>query len=200
MDRSERQRKISYITTAMVIMLCLIAITGATFALFTDTNDGTIGVNATSGDLEVDIVGALGDDPDSLVGKVLNFARIDPETGEIKPLEDVLFEPGAKYHTEGFRIQNDGGIPLKYILFISKGEKGEEFSQAFDVWITTDPDDDSVQETLPEFESIVLKPGDFSEVYYLVFRMKPTAGNEFQGKTYSGIGITAFAVQGNANV
>ena len=39
-----------------------------------------------------------------------------------------------------------------------------------------------------------------SETYYLVIRMKETAGNEFQNKTYTGIGITVYAVQGNAPI
>jgi hypothetical protein len=30
--------------------------------------------------------------------------------------------------------------------------------------------------------------------------MKDTAGNEFQGKTYTGIGVTVYAVQGNVTI
>ena len=36
-------------------------------------------------------------------------------------------------------------------------------------------------------------------MYFLYIEMKDTVGNEFQGKTYSGIGITVYAVQANVN-
>ena len=61
-----------FIIAAMVILLCLISITGATLALFTsDVNDGTIGINATSGNVKVDIVDEK--DTRSLVGEFLKF-------------------------------------------------------------------------------------------------------------------------------
>ena len=39
-----------------------------------------------------------------------------------------------------------------------------------------------------------------SEVFYLVFRMKETAGNEFQDQIFTGVGITVCAVQGNVAI
>ena len=41
------------------------------------------------------------------------------------------------------------------------------------------------------------KPGDASKLYTIVLKMKETAGNDFQGKSYMGIGVTVYAVQGN---
>ena len=185
-----RSLKSTYLITAVVIILCLFAITGATFALFTSGDDGKIGINATSGDLEVGIIDAT-ENPQSLVGKALNFETKDGV---------VLFEPGAVYHTEGFRVSNLGDIPMNYIVYISKDKDvTADFSAAFEVWITTNPATREMDEKLQEFEGS-LAPEKSSEIYYLVFRMKETAGNEFQDRTFTGVGITVCAVQGNAYI
>jgi hypothetical protein len=46
-----------------------------------------------------------------------------------------------------------------------------------------------------------LPAGQSDETFYCLFvKMKESAGNEFQGSTYEGIGITVHAVQGNVSV
>jgi hypothetical protein len=52
---------------------------------------------------------------------------------------------------------------------------------------------------ITEFEG-TLGPEESGKVYYLVIKMKESAGNDFQNKVYSGIGITVYAVQGNVNI
>ena len=186
--------KNTFIIAAMVILLCLISIIGATLALFTSNeNDGKIGINATAGNLKVDIVDASLDNPESLVGEVLDFITTS-DKGEI------LFEPGATYYTEGFRVKNDGNIPINYILYISEDETvSEDFVYALEIWITKDPSSRTSTVKLQEFDGEI-EIGQSSEVYYLVFRMKETAGNEFQNRTFTGVGITVCAVQGNVDV
>ena len=184
------------IIAGIVILLCLVAISGATYALFTsDGEDGKIGINMTSGNLDVDIIDAT-DNPSTLVGEVLDFVTDDVD-GE------VLFEPGATYYTEGFRVKNIGEIPINYIIYISEDETvSDDFYDAFEVWITKDPNskDSGVRlEDLQKFEG-KLSPQKSSDVYYLVFRMKESAGNEFQNRTFTGVGITVCAVQGNADI
>jgi len=72
----------TFIIAAMVILLCLVSITGATLALFTSTTeDGKIGINATSGNLKVDIVDAS-ENPSSLVGDVLDEGGFAESIGE----------------------------------------------------------------------------------------------------------------------
>lgn len=185
--------KSTFIIAAMVILLCLVAITGATLALFTsDANDGKIGINATAGNLKVDIVDAS-KNPSSLVGDVLDFIP-KKENGK------VLFEPGAAFRTEGFRIKNVGDIPLNYILYVSEDNSlSDDFYKAFDVYITTDSTMRDATVKLQEFDG-KLNPSQSSEVYYLVFRMKETAGNEFKNRTFTGVGVTVCAVQGNVDI
>ena len=181
--------KRALIISVVAILLCMVAITGSTLALFT-SNDGKIGINATSGKLKVNIIDAS-ENPESLVGDVLNLV-----TTSTNP--KGLFEPGAALPTEGFRIRNDGNIPVHFILYISEDEKYDEsFADAFEVWLTNDPSSRSGMVKLNEFEGR-LQPDQISDPYYLVFKMKTSAGNEFQNTPFSGVGVTVLAVQGNA--
>lgn len=195
-DYSKKQRN-TFIIAATVIVLCIVSITSATFALFTSGNDGTIGINSTSGNIEVDIVDAT-ENPSSLVGEVLRFTT---STGELVSGEtEILFEPGAVFYTEGFRVVNNGEIPLNYIAYLSDDENlSDDFYSFFDVWITSDPSDRGGMEKLEKFEGY-LKVGESSKIYYLVFRMKETVGNEYQNETFIGAGITVCAVQGNGKI
>ncbi len=192
-----RKQRNTLILAASVILLCLISITGATLALFTSRNDGTIGINTTSGNLEVDIVDAS-DSPASLIGGVLKFT--DSAEGLVSPETDILFEPGALYYTEGFRVVNSGEIPLNYIVYMSEDENfSDNFYDAFEVWITDNPSDREAMRRIDKFSG-KLAVGESSSIHYLVFRMKSTAGNEYQNETFVGVGITVCAVQGNAIV
>ena len=184
--------KISKIVmAALIILLCLVFIIGSTLALFT-SDDGKIGINATAGDLEVDIIDDS-DTPSSLVGETLSFETDSPD-GE------VLFEPGATFYTEGFRVKNVGDIALNFIIYISEDEDvDDDFIEAFDVWITSDPKAQLDNEDILDFDRH-LKPGETSDVYYLMFHMKEDAGNEYKNRTFTGVGITVCAVQGNVNI
>ena len=185
--------KKTIIIAAMVILLCLVSITGATFALFTSgVEDGTVGINTTSGNLKLDIISDDPDNPTSLVGDVLNFI---PKDGE----SEILFEPGATYRTQGFRVKNNGNVLLNYILYLSNDDSvSDNFFDVFDVWITTDVS--SLENGIPpqDFDGR-LGVGEISDVYYLVFQMKPSAGNEHQKQLFNGVGITVYATQGNVD-
>ena len=189
---SERRKKTTIIILIIIILLLLTTIVGLTYALFTSGgDDGKIGVNVTSGKCKIDIVDA---EDKSLVGDVLDFV-----TEEKK--DKIYFEPGATYYTEGFEVKNIGNIPVNFRVFISEDEINDryEFQEAFELWITKDPKNLENAEWLTEFTGR-LEVDQMSETYYLVIRMKETAGNEFQNKTYTGIGITVYAVQGNAPI
>lgn len=187
-----RSHKTTLIMTALVILLCLICLVGATLALFTnDPNRGTIGIVTTAGDIQVDIVDA--DSQLSLIGETLAFQTPSDR-------QEILFEPGATFYTQGFQVKNLGDIPVQFRLSVSEDETldMEEFHQAFEVWITADPHSENA-ERLTDFVGRLAVGESSDTVYYLAIKMKETAGNEFQGKAYTGIGVTVYAVQGNAN-
>ncbi len=176
----------------MIIFLCLTSVIGVTWALFTNSNDGKIGINTTSGYIDMDIVDTNGD---SLVDEVLEF-----ESG-VDNRETIYFEPGATFHTQGFKVVNNGDIKVNYRVYISNDETEnmESFNEAFELWICEDLSKINEAKKITEFEG-TLDPKESGDVCYLVIKMKESAGNDFQGKVYSGIGITVYAVQGNVNI
>ena len=185
----------AYIMTAMVILLCVVCLTGATLALFTSNlNDGTIGIVTTTGSVKVDIVDTSPENA-TLVGRVLEFRTSSEQ-------KEILFEPGATFYTQGFQVKNMGNIPINFRLSVSEDEKldMDEFKEAFEIWISKDPSNPDSGEQLTTFEGRLEAYGDCSETYYLFIKMKQEAGNEFQGKSYKGIGVTVYAVQGNAEI
>lgn len=191
-----KPHKQAFVKTALAILLCLVCLTGATLALFTsDPNDGTIGIITTSGDVEINIVDTSGV---TLQNRALTFMTTFGATDS----EDVLFEPGATFYTQGFKIKNTGDIPVNFSLSVSKDDKidMEAFEKAFELWIVKEGDDLSSAEKITEFKVNGLAAGESSDTYYLFIKMKESVGNEFQGKTYMGIGVTVYAVQGNAQL
>ena len=175
-----------------IIFLCLTSVIGTTWALFTSGNDGKIGINSTSGYIDLDIVDV---DGNSLVGDVLDFETKSDDG------EPIYFEPGATFYTQGFTVKNNGNITINYRLYISsdEGENMESFNEAFELWVTDDPNSIGGENKITEFVG-TLNPGETGQVQYLVIKMKESAGNDFQGKTYTGIGITVYAVQGNVDM
>ena len=190
-----KTKKQAFIIAALIILICLVCLTGATLALFTsDINDGTIGIITTAADLNVDIVDTAGE---TLQGKALTFVT----TAGAADSSKVLFEPGAVFYTQGFKVKNEGNVPVNFKLSVSKDDRIDqnEFDKAFDVWIVKEGDDMSTAQKLTEFKGRI-EVGKDSETYYLFIKMKETVGNEFQGKTYTGIGVTVYAVQGNVDI
>ena len=193
-ERTEQTSKYSALSTMIiVIFLCLVSLVGATYALFTSNpDDGRIGVVTTSGNVKVDIV--TQDEKMSLINEVLEFEHEEGTNG-------ILFEPGATFYTKGFKAKNIGDIPINFRMYISNDEQMdmEEFEEAFEFYITTDPKNPDATEKLHSFTGR-LEVGQSSDTYYLVIKMKETAGNEFQKSEYSSIGITVCAVQGNVQL
>lgn len=189
----ENRNYSAFIMAGLVILLCLISLTGATLALFTSNpDDGKIGVIATTGNVRVDIVDSKTEE--SLVGETLLFQSADGEDG-------ILFEPGATFYTQGFKAKNVGDIPINFRMYISEDENlnMNEFIEAFDFYITTNPDNPTDATKILNFNG-GLEVGESSDTYYLVIKMKETATNGFQNRSYKGIGITVCAVQGNVSL
>ena len=188
-----KSHKQALIIAALVILLCLVCLSGATYALFTnDPNDGTIGIVTTSGKVDVDIINDY--DGKTLVGETLEFVTL-------RENQKVLFEPGATFYTQGFKVKNIGDVSIKFRVTVSEDKNVDmtEFHKAFDVWITTDLSDPTAAQPLTEFIGELAVERVSEKTYYLFIKMKESAGNEFQNKTYSGIGVTVYAVQGNVD-
>ena len=153
-----KSNKQAIIIAALIILLCFVCLTGSTLALFTnDPEKGTIGVITTSGRVDVGIVDTASN-PDSLEGKVLQFITTSTQ-------QNVEFEPGAVFYTQGFKVINNGNIPIKFHLYISEDEEEDmkAFHEAFDIWITTDPFNNAPAVKLDEFYGELKYNGDTSD-------------------------------------
>ena len=189
--------------SALVILLCLVCLTGATLALFTnDIKDGTIGIITTTGDVKVDIVDLT--TGESLEGRALLFNT--NANGD-----EVIFEPGATFVTQGFKIVNKGNVPINYKLHMGRNDivdvNGElvdieEFNRYFDIYISTDPNNPEAAVVMDPYTGRLnyVEGENTSETFFLIVKMKETAGNKFQGQEYTGVGITVYAVQGNVEI
>ena len=172
---------------------------GTTFAWFTDT--ASTGVNKiVAGNLKVDIVGA---DSEDHIEK-LNFTKVAGAEGEA-----LLWEPGCRYLTEGFRIANKGNLALKWKAEINKGgardgkvagstiaKDGKSLLDVIDFYVVTKAADGT--ETAVAIENFTGKLAanvGKSETYYIKGVMQTTAGNDYQALTLDGITITVYATQ-----
>ena len=197
---NKRATKRALLTSIMALVMCVVMLVGTTFAWFTDT--ASTGVNKIqAGNLKVDIIG---EDGKSLDGKSLSFVKagLTTDTGvEIDPnaTTEILWEPGCRYLTQGFRIANKGNLALKWKAVVNKGttaanEGNFDLLDVIDFYLVRSTDVNDMGTALGEF-SDSLKAKTNSDVYYIKGVMKTTAGNDYQGLTLDGISITVYATQ-----
>ena len=106
------------------VLVCTAMLVGTTFAWFTDsvsTGKNTI----TAGSLTVDLIDEEGN---SLEGKTLNWSVADG-----RAQEEILWEPGAVYVTEGFRVKNTGNLALKYKLTVDGAAGDDKLLEAIEL-------------------------------------------------------------------
>ena len=194
---SSKSTKRALLTSALALLMCVTMLIGTTFAWFTDT--ASTGVNKiVSGNLKVDIIGA---NSDSHIEK-LDFTKATGAEGE-----NLLWEPGCRYLTEGFRIANNGNLALKWKAEINKdnitdgkvegstiAKDGKSLLDVIDFYVVTSTDENADAVAIENFTGNLAK-GAKSGVYYIKGVMKTTAGNDYQDLTLDGITITVYATQ-----
>ena len=194
MNNNQKATKRALLTSIMALVMCVVMLVGTTFAWFTDT--ASTGVNKiVSGNLKVDIIG---ENSDSHI-ETLNFTKAGTVVGT-DAAAAILWEPGCRYVTEGFRIANKGNLALKWKAQVNKGttaanEGNFDLLDVIDFYLVTKAADGTKTETaLDEFTGN-LKKTETSDVYYIKGVMKTTAGNDYQGLMLDGITITVYATQ-----
>ena len=194
---SSKSTKRALISGELALLMCVAMLIGTTFAWFTDT--ASTGVNKiVSGNLKVDIIGA---NIDSHIEK-LYFTKATGAGGE-----NLLWEPGCRYLTDGFRIANNGNLALKWKAEINKdnivdgkaaptAKDGKSLLDVIDFYVVTKAADGT--ETAVAIENFTGKLAanvGKSETYYIKGVMQTTAGNDYQDLTLDGITITVYATQ-----
>ena len=189
---NKRATKRALLTSVMALVMCVVMLVGTTFAWFTDT--ASTGVNKIqAGNLDIDIVDENGD---SLNGKTLSFKNIEGKT-------DILWEPGARYNLDSFKIVNKGNLALKYEVTINGISGDAKLLKAIDFTVTKGNGEPVL---LENWSGVLLPVGktategsneEVGETSLITIKgeMKKEAGNEYQGLSIDGIGITVVATQ-----
>ena len=200
MNNNQKATKRALLTSVTALVMCVVMLVGTTFAWFTDT--ASTGVNKiVAGNLKVDIVDA--DNTNTSLDKgTLKFIQAVNES-EVRLVEDVLWEPGATFFTQGFKIANNGNLALKYKVVVSgiTGDTGLLKVMKFDVVSAMTKTGSEVNfDTTPGqlLPSAAGTPSVSDTTYYLRGHMDENAGNEYKNMTLTGISVTVYATQLNS--
>ena len=188
---TKKATKRALLTSVMALVMCVVMLVGTTFAWFTDT--ASTGVNKIqAGNLKVDIVD---EHNESLVGKTLSFKDVNGKT-------DILWEPGATFFTQGFKIANEGNLALKYKVVVSgtTGDTGLLKVMEFDVVsaMTKTGSEVDFTRTPGQLLPSTTDAPSVSGIFYLRGHMDENAGNEYKNMTLTGISVTVYATQLNS--
>ena len=164
--------------------MCVSMLVGTTFAWFTDT--ASTGVNKIqAGTLDVQLLDEQGN---TLEGQTLSWKKAAGHENEA-----VLWEPGCTYNLQSFKIKNNGNLALKYKIVISGIVGDAKLLEAIDFTVTG-VDGITTANALNGFEG-KLAASSMTDAITISGHMKESAGNEYQGKSIDGIGITVVATQ-----
>ena len=189
---TKKATKRALLTSVMALVMCVVMLVGTTFAWFTDTASTAVN-KIQAGNLDVDIVDKEGE---SLDGKSLSFKDVNGKT-------DILWEPGATFKLDSFKIVNDGNLAFKYKVVISGVDGNAKLLKAIDFFVKIG---DAEKVALADWDGILLPAGktvtegtkeEVKETSLITISgtMKKEAGNEYQGLSIDGIGITVYATQ-----
>ena len=187
MNNNKKATKRALLTSIMALVMCVVMLVGTTFAWFTDTASTAVN-KIVAGNLDVDIVDKSGE---TLDGKTLNFQDVNDNT-------DILWEPGATFFTQGFKIVNKGNLALKYKVVVSGKTGDAKLLNAIKFDVVTEKTKEAT-EALAEKGNLLPNGASAPEAenvyYYLRGHMKEDAGNEYKNLTLDGISITVYATQ-----
>ena len=181
MNNNQRATKRALLTSVMALAMCVVMLVGTTFAWFTDTASTAVN-KIQAGNLDVALeMSTDGTNWESAEGKTLTF-----KTEDNRAADKILWEPGCRYELPELRIVNKGNLALKYKVIIN-GIKGDaKLNEAID-WTINGADISLTEEHL--------LAGQTGDPFTIKGVMKTTAGNEYQGLSIDGIGITVVATQ-----
>ena len=193
---SHRQTKRALLTSVMALVMCVVMLLGTTFAWFTDTartNVNTI----KSGNLDV-VLQVKDSNGDWITSnRALTWVKSTAGSGQ-----ELLWEPGASYNLEEFRILNNGNLNLKYKVIIS-GATGDtmlldviDFSGKItdENNVVTDLPSVSMNSTTPVILDRALAAGK-ADTITLNGTMQTSANNTYMKKTVDNITIAVYATQ-----
>lgn len=171
--------KHALIVSIMAMLLCVAMLVGTTFAWFTDTASTAVN-KIQAGTLDIQLLDGSGN---SLEGQTLAWQKAAGHENE-----EVLWEPGCTYKLQPIVIKNAGNLALKYKIVITGIQGDAELNNAIEWTITNTSATTALDEDHP------LAAGAF-DTLTISGHMMESAGNEYQGLSIDGIGITVIATQ-----
>ena len=178
---SSKSTKRALISSTLAILMCVAMLIGTTFAWFTDTAKAAVNrIQSGTLDVALEMKNSEGDWV-SAKGVTLEFKKAtDASAGE-----KVLWEPGCTYELPKLRVINNGNLALKYTIEITGINGDAKLNDAIDWTI----DGITLDNT---FTSLAVGA---NKEFTIKGHMQKTAGNEYQGLSINGVGITVFATQ-----
>ena len=173
---TKKATKRALLTSVMALVMCVVMLVGTTFAWFTDTASTAVN-KIQAGNLDIKLLAE--DGVTSLEGATLEWQKAEGAEGE-----DILWEPGCRYKLQPIIIKNAGTLALKYKIVISGIDGDAKLNEAIEWTI----DGVFLDEEKP------LLAGESAKLT-IEGHMKKEAGNEYQGLSIDGIGITVYATQ-----
>ena len=159
--------------------MCVSMLVGTTFAWFTDT--ASTGVNKIqAGTLDVQLLDEQGN---TLEAQTLSWKKAAGHENEA-----VLWEPGCTYELQPIVIKNAGNLALKYKIVISGIQGDAALNNAIEWTITN-------TSTVTALDADHALAAGASDTLTIKGHMREDAGNEYQGLSIDGIGITVVATQ-----
>ena len=196
MNNNQKATKRALLTSVMALVMCVVMLVGTTFAWFTDTaSTGVNKIQAGNLDIELEMKNASGG-WDKAEGKTLQFKKAAGHESE-----EVLWEPGCRYELPELRIVNKGNLALKYKITVNGVTGDAKLLKAIDFTAKMG----ATEIALDNLKGAILPNGaaptsageavEVTEPITIKGVMKTTAGNEYQGLSIDGIGITVVATQ-----
>ena len=186
--------KRAFLLSVCSILLCLVMLVGTTFAWFTDTASTAVNT-IQSGKLDVALEMLVNGEWVSAEGKTLEFIKAQGN-------DPILWEPGCEYKLPDLRIVNNGNLALKYKLTVNSVVGDSKLLEAIDFTVKIG---NATPVALAGWDGVLLPRSDAELVTDLDVgetkpitisgHMKEEAGNEYQNKTLTGLGITVVATQ-----
>ena len=178
---SSKSTKRALISSILAIVVCVSMLIGTTFAWFTDTASTAVN-KIQAGTLDVAL--EMKDDSGNWVtaeGKTLQF-KVNgqiPQAGT-----QILWEPGCTYELPQLRVVNNGNLALKYKVIINGIKGSAKLNEVID-WTFSGANINTEYSLTAGASNTLTIQG----------HMQETAGNEYQGLSIDGIGITVVATQ-----
>lgn len=173
--------KRSLLVSAIALTLTAALLIGSTFAWFTST--ASTGVNKIqAGNLDVALeMSTDGTNWERAEGKTLTF-----KTTDNRAADKILWEPGCTYELPQLRVANKGNLALKYKIQITGIQGDAKLNEVID-W--------TINDAAINLAEGHLTAGQTGDAFTIKGHMKEKAGNEYQGLSIDGIGITVCATQ-----